>query len=130
FEPDTSCKEWHPGRCAAIMHGDSRVGMIGQIHPLVCANFGIECDVYAAELDVTALFELRGDEAVYRPLPKFPAAQRDLALVCDRSIPVAHLERCIRENIGHLAESVTLFDVYTGAQVPEDKKSVAYACVM
>jgi phenylalanyl-tRNA synthetase beta chain len=64
---------------------------------------------------------------VYKPLPRFPAVERDLALVCDDELPVAEIERTIRSAGGKLLESVRLFDVYRGAQVGEGKKSVAYS---
>lgn len=130
YEPESSDATWHPGRCARIFIDDELVGTIGQIHPSVADNYDMECDVYAAQLEVNKLFKHRSMETEYRPLPKFPAVTRDLAIVCDRDLPVAHLEKCIRSQIGNLLEAVTLFDVYTGAQVAEDKKSVAYAIIM
>ena len=130
FEPEKNDPTWHPGRCARIYAGDALIGTIGQIHPKVAAAFGLDCEVYLAELSVRALYAHRAAESEYVPLPKFPAVTRDLALVCDRDLPVAHLEKCIRRQIGKLLENVTLFDVYTGEQVAPDKKSVAYAIVL
>lgn len=130
FEPEKNDPTWHPGRCARIYTGDTLLGTIGQIHPKVAENFGLDCEVYLAELSVREMYAHRTAETVYMPLPKFPAVTRDLALVCDRDLPVAHLEKCIRKQIGSMLENVTLFDVYTGEQVAADKKSVAYAIVL
>lgn len=130
FEPEKNDPTWHPGRCARIYTGDTLLGTIGQIHPKVAENFGLDCEVYLAELSIRTMFAHRTAETGYVPLPKFPAVTRDLALVCDRDLPVAHLEKCIRKQIGNMLETVTLFDVYTGEQVAADKKSVAYAIVL
>ena len=130
YEPETGDPTWHPGRCARIFAAGTPVGMIGQIHPKVCEAFGLECEVYLAQLTLPALMAHQVTESIYRPLPKYPAVTRDLALVCDRSLPVAHLEQCICQSAGPLLEEIALFDVYTGAQVAQDKKSVAYSLVL
>jgi len=130
FEPNTENPTWHPGRCADVFSGDKLLGTIGQIHPKVCANFGIDCEIYMVEISVDTLYACRMAESEYKPLPKFPAVTRDIALVCDRNLPVAHLEKCIKKQIGNLLEAVSLFDVYTGEHMAADKKSVAYSIVM
>lgn len=76
------------------------------------------------------LFENVAPERGYKPLPRFPAATRDLALICDDELPVAALEKAIREAVGKVLEEVSLFDVYRGEQVAEGKKSVAYSLTM
>ena len=100
--------------------------MLGQIHPAVAENYDVDCELYAAELNFSALFENMGGAPVYQPLPRFPAVTRDIALVCDKALPVGKLEDCIRRGAKGLLKSVSLFDVYTGKGVPEGKKSVAF----
>ena len=99
---------------------------MGQIHPHVAANYGVDCELYAAELSFDALYASMGARPVYQPLPKFPAVTRDIAVVCDRTVPVADLEACIRKGAKGLLKEVTLFDIYTGTGIPEGKKSVAF----
>jgi phenylalanyl-tRNA synthetase beta chain len=117
---------YHPGRCAVVRAGGTTVGVVGQIHPAVAKNYDIG-ETYAAELDFFKLLELRAPEAKYVPLPKFPSVTRDIALVCDKAVTVAELESCIRRGGGAPLREVALFDIYTGSQVPEGKKSVAFS---
>ncbi len=121
---------YHPGRCAVIKVGGETVGILGEIHPEVCENFGIGAKVYAAQLDGDLLFRLHSTEKNYTPLPRFPASTRDLAVICDEALPVAAIEKAIRAHVGKILEKVQLFDVYRGAQVPQGKKSVAYALIL
>lgn len=117
---------YHPGRCAKVYCGDTLLGVLGQIHPHVAANYGVDAELYAAELRFDALYANAGGRPVYHPLPKFPAVTRDIAVVCDAAVPVADLEDCIRRGARGLLKDVALFDIYTGAGVPEGKKSVAF----
>ena len=118
---------WHPGRTATVFVNGKELGVIGQIHPLTAKNYGMEVPVFAAQLDFAAILEARPEGIVYKPLPRFPAVERDIAVVCDRSIPVSLLQDCIRRGGKGLVREVTLFDVYTGNPIPEDKKSVAFS---
>ena len=117
---------YHPGRCAKVYCGETLLGILGQIHPHVAENYGVDCELYAAELSFDALYASMGGKAIYQPLPKFPAVTRDIAVVCDTAITVGTLEDCIRRGAHGLLKSVTLFDIYTGAGIPEGKKSVAF----
>nr|WP_325211521.1 phenylalanine--tRNA ligase subunit beta [uncultured Oscillibacter sp.] len=126
FEAETGNPSYHPGRCARIYRGGFLLGVLGQIHPSVAENYGVDCELYAAELDFNTLYENMGGTPVYHPLPRFPAVTRDIALVCDKSLPVAKLEDCICRGAKGLLKAVSLFDVYTGKGVPEGKKSVAF----
>lgn len=121
---------YHPGRCAAVSAGDIRLGILGQIHPLAASNYGMDCPVYAAELSFGAVLSARAPEALYRPLPRYPSVARDIAVVCDAAIPVAVLEDCISRGASGLVKHVELFDVYTGAPIPEGKKSIAFSLVL
>ena len=118
---------YHPGRCASITVDGVCVGVMGQVHPLVVKNYGMDCEVYCAELNLSALMELRLPEPAYTPLPKYPAVMRDLALVCDEEVTVAQAEDVITGAAGKLLRSVKLFDIYRGTGVPEGKKSMAFS---
>lgn len=130
YETEASNPSYHPGRCATVSVSGKRLGVFGQVHPAVCANYGVDAEMYCAELSFEALMAVRGSTVVYKPLPKFPAVTRDIALVCDRAIPVAKLRDCIMSSGGSFLEDCTLFDVYTGSHVAEDKKSVAFSLTM
>jgi len=107
-----------------------RLGIIGEIHPKVADNYSIGERVYCFSLDVDLMFEYAKTEKSYIPLPKFPAVTRDLALLCDDSIPVLSLEKAIIKGAGNLLETIKLFDVYKGEQIDADKKSVAFSIVL
>lgn len=117
---------YHPGRCATVCVGGEQIGVLGQIHPTVCANYGVDTALYCAELSFEALMRFQGPEPEYVSLPKFPSVARDIAVVCDASIPVATLENCISRGARGLLKEVELFDIYTGAPIPAGKKSVAF----
>ena len=118
---------YHPGRCAAVYAGDKKLGVFGQIHPLVAASYGVETEVFAAELSFEALYGSHGGKPEYRPLPKFPAVDRDIAVVCNNETTIAQLTDCIKRAGGELLRSVKLFDIYTGSHIPEGKKSTAFS---
>ena len=118
---------YHPGRCAKVTVDGVDVGYMGQVHPLVAANYGIDAEVYCAELNFSKLFELTLPEPTFTPLPKYPAVTRDLALVCDEAMTVAELENCIVSAAGKLLRKINLFDIYRGKGVPEGKKSMAFS---
>ena len=120
---------FHPGRAADIFVKGEKMGTVGEVHPAVCAGYGVKARVVAADLNLDKLFELRGGEPQFAPLPKHPATSRDLALVADEAAPAAALAGCIKANAGENLESLTLFDVYTGEKVGEGKKSLAYNLV-
>lgn len=121
---------YHPGRCAAMVKDGKTIAVFGQIHPRVQANYGIDLPVYAAEIDLDLLYSLKAGKKEYRPLPKFPAVTRDLAFVCDKALPIGALEKTIAKYAGGKLESVALFDLYTGAQLEENKKNVAFTLVL
>ena len=121
---------YHPGRCAKVYAGETYLGVFGQIHPLVAANYGMDTEVYTAELSFDAMYEKRGDIPVYQPLPKFPAVTRDIAVVCDEAVTVGALEESIRRGAKGLLKDVSLFDIYRGPGVAIGKKSVAFNLVL
>lgn len=130
FERCTAGTSYHPGRCAEIWLGEDRLGIIGEVHPVVLANYGVKPRTVAAELNMEVLFAHRGATPVFRPLPKHPAITRDLALVADTDTAAADIAACIRRAAGRTLESLTLFDVYTGEHMAEGKKSLAYNLVL
>ncbi|HNW03781.1 MAG TPA: phenylalanine--tRNA ligase subunit beta [Oscillospiraceae bacterium] len=121
---------FHPGRCAKILLNGEPIGWIGEAAPKVLANYGVDTGAYLAQFDIAKIFDARVTGQKFKPLPKFPAATRDLAIVCGLETPAAALERAIRSAAGNLLEKLELFDVYTGAQVGEGKKSVAYTVTL
>ncbi len=121
---------YHPGRCAKVTIAGVDVGFIGQVHPLVAKNFGIDAEVYCAEVNFTALSALRLPDATYTPLPKYPSVTRDLSVICDEAVTVAQAEDTITAAAGKLLRAVRLFDIYRGTGVPEGKKSMAFSMTL
>ena len=121
---------YHPGRCARITVDGTDVGVFGQVHPLVAKNYGIEADIYAAELNFTALSALIAPASTYVPLPKYPAVSRDIAVICDEALTVAELSACISKAGGKLLREVRLFDIYRGKGIEEGKKSTAFSLTL
>ena len=121
----------HPGRSASAEMDGNKLAVFGELHPATAARYGFETRVYVAEVYLDVLYQV-ADESVtiFKPMPKFPAVERDLALLCDEDLPVATLEKIIRSCGGHRLEKVTLFDVYQGSQIEKGKKSVAYRILL
>ncbi len=127
YEAVSGNPSYHPGRCAHLIVDGRVMGTLGQIHPLVAKNYGIDGEIYCAELDFTGLQTALAPEKTYKPLPKFPAVSRDLSLVCDEETTIAQLENCISAAGGKLLRKINLFDIYRGANIPAGKKSVAFS---
>ena len=127
YTADTANPSYHPGRCARITIGGEDVGCMGQIHPLVAGNYGMDCEVYCAEIRFDKLLALQLPEATYVPLPKYPAVTRDLAILCREEVTVGEAEAVITQAAGKLLRNIRLFDVYRGTGVPEGKKSLAFS---
>ena len=118
---------FHPGRCAKVTVNGIDVGFLGQVHPIVAKNYGIDWEVYCAEVNFSALSEMVLPEPTYTPLPKYPTVSRDLAVLCDEALTVAEVENVMTAAGGKLLRGIKLFDIYRGTGVPEGKKSVAFA---
>ena len=127
FTRESDNPSYHPGKTAALMRGNKKVGVLGEVHPDVSENYGVDENCYLAELNLDLLFEYAKTDKKYKALPKFPAVTRDIALLVDDEILVQEIEDTIRRAGGNLVEKVELFDIYKGAQIPEGKKSIAYA---
>ena len=118
---------YHPGRCAAVSINGETLGYMGQVHPLVCKNYGLDTEVYCVEIDFSKAFTMILPEPTFTPLPKYPAVTRDLSLLCDETVTIAELEKVITAAGGKLLRRVDLFDIYRGKGVAEGKKSVAFS---
>ena len=129
YEAVTDNPTFHPGRCAKISAGNKVIGIIGEIHPAVSRKYGIETPVYIAELDFENVFLNIKTDIKFKELPKYPAVTRDIAMLVDKTVPVADIENVIKKASGKMLESLQLFDVYEGKQIPEGKKSVAYSAI-
>jgi phenylalanyl-tRNA synthetase beta chain len=118
---------WHPGRCAELVAGGTVIGHAGEVHPKVCAAYGVPPRTAVAEVDLDRLIELAVDVVPAPSFSAYPVAKEDVALVVDEPVPATTVEAALREGAGELLESVRLFDVYTGDQVGPGKKSLAFA---
>ena len=118
---------YHPGRCAALSVEGVQIGVMGQVHPLVARNFGLDGEIYCAELNFSEMLNHLLPAPTYVPLPKYPMVSRDLAIVCDEAVTVAQAEKVISEAAGKLLRDVQLFDIYRGVGVPAGKKSMAFS---
>ena len=130
FAAERENQSYHPGRCAKVWCGETYIGILGQIHPAVAANYGVDAEMYCAELSFDALHSLRGGIPVYKPLPRFPAVTRDIAVVCGADIPVGDMVDHIMAEGGQYLKGCRIFDVYTGHHIADGKKSVAFSLTM
>lgn len=127
FRQVTDEASFHPGRTAELIANGKRIGVVGEIHPEVLANFEIETPCYVAEINLAEMFETVDANVKFTQLPKFPAAERDIAVLVDKDVAVGDLEATMIKASGVLLDSIKLFDVYEGDRIPEGKKSVAFA---
>ena len=130
FEQERNNPSYHPGRCAKVYVGEELVGVLGQIHPAVAANYGVDAELYCAELSFETLFAVKGALPVYKPLPRFPAVTRDIAVVCRAEIPVGDMTEHILASGGKYLVDCVPFDVYMGHHITEGMKSVAFSLSM
>ena len=130
FSAEKNNPSYHPGRCANVYIDGKYAGVLGQIHPEVLKNYGVDNELYCAELSFDTLFECVKPLPVYKPLPRFPSVSRDIAVVCDSDITVGQLSDCILSSGGEYLKDCALFDVYTGHHIEEGKKSVAFSLTL
>lgn len=121
---------FHSGRCATISKDGVELGVLGEVHPVTLETYGIGTKAYLACFDFAALYEGQSEEKSYHPLPKFPASNRDLSVVCDEDLPVIEIEKTIRQSVGKILEQVEFFDIFRGDQIGKHKKSVSYSIVL
>jgi len=120
---------YHPGRKATVYADGEKLGEMGEIHPDVASAYDIDKRIYLAELNVHEIASAGNDVRKYTALPRFPAAERDLALIVGETVSAAALQDCIEQNAGEFFESAALFDVYSGAPIEQGKKSMAFSIV-
>ncbi|WP_410784671.1 phenylalanine--tRNA ligase subunit beta [Kribbella sp. C-35] len=118
---------WHPGRCAEFSVDGTVIGHAGELHPKVCQAFGLPARSSAVELDLDALIAAGPESISAHPFSSYPVAKEDVALIVPAEVAAADVQAALAEGAGELLESVRLFDVYTGEQIGEGKKSLAFA---
>ena len=128
-EKETNNKSYHPGRCANIKVGKDIIATLGEVHPIVLNNYDIEKRVYLAEINITKLEKYSRNNKKYVEVPKFPAVERDIAIIVDEKIEVAQIEKVIMKKAKKLLEQAKLFDIYRNEKLGENKKSVAYSLI-
>lgn len=117
----------HPGKTALFKKGRDVLATIGEVHPAVLAAYGITKPVYIFELDAKTVMKYMAKDFKYKALPKYPAINRDLAMLVALDINSADIEKAMTKAAGQNLVQITLFDVYTGKQVEAGKKSLAFA---
>lgn len=127
FEVEEKNPTFHPGRCATLEVANRVLGTLGEIHPDVKQNYGIEKRVYIAQIELLPIIELGNDNISYKALPRYPAVERDLAMVIKNEIMVGEIESLIKSKAKNILEEIKLFDVYKGTQIEKGYKSVAYS---
>ena len=129
YEPDHKLPFLHPGRQAVvtIKGGKESIACLGQLHPLVAKTYGINTEVYVAQVNIDALYELAGFDKKFKPIPKYPAVTRDLSLIMKKSVHADEIEAVIAKCGGKLIEGYELFDIYEGERIGAGLKSLAYS---
>lgn len=127
YDPKAGKTFLHPGRQANIIYDGAVIGYLGEVHPDVLDNYDIGEKTYVAVLDMPEVEARAGFNVKYEGIAKYPAVTRDISMVMEKSILAGDVEAIIRKNGGKILESVTLFDIYEGAQIKEGYKSMAYS---
>ncbi|MCQ4936623.1 phenylalanine--tRNA ligase subunit beta [Anaerotignum propionicum] len=127
YLPEKETPWMHPGRTACLKINAETVGYFGELHPVVAKNYEIGTKAYMAVLDLEKMTAYADRNVTYKPLPKFPGMTRDIAMLVKEDVTVKEISDIIKKNGGEYLESVTLFDVYKGAQIEAGYKSVAYS---
>jgi phenylalanyl-tRNA synthetase beta chain len=128
FRKATRLKGFHPGRAAELQRRGEVMGVMGQLHPKLAQAHDLG-DAVVFQLDLSNVLAAMQERITYMPVPRFPAVMRDVALIVDEDVAASQVEAGIRDAAKELLESVTLFDVFTGAQLGEGKKSIAFSIV-
>ena len=129
IEKETNNGSYHPGRCANIKVGIDVIATIGEVHPEVLNNYDIEKRVYVAEVNITKLTKYSKSNKKYVEVPKFPAVERDIAIIVEEKVEVGQIEKIIIKKSKKWLEEVKLFDIYRDEKLGENKKSVAYSLI-
>jgi phenylalanyl-tRNA synthetase beta chain len=116
----------HPGKSAQICSGKKILGVIGELHPLVQQEYDLSQEVYLFELNLEAVFETAGKFRSFTVPSKFPAIERDSALLINAAVEAQQVLDVARKNLGKLGQDIVIFDLYTGKGIPAGKKSIAF----
>lgn len=127
YDPNVSINYLHPGRQAKITINKKELGIIGEVHPEVADNYNIDTRAYLTVIDMPVLVKKSNLEREYEPLAKYPAVNRDLGLLAKNEVLVGQIEAIIKQRGGKILKDIKLFDVYTGSQIEEGYKSLAFA---
>ncbi len=128
-EKETKNASYHPGRCANLKVGVDVIATWGEVHPQVLNNYDISKRAYLAEVNVTKLVKYAKANKKYVEVPKFPAVERDIAVIVDEKVEVGQIEKIVTKKAKKLLESMQLFDIYRDEKLGENKKSVAYSLI-
>lgn len=126
---ETENESYHTGRCANIKVGIDVIATIGEVHPEVLDNYGIEKRAYLAEVNLSKITKYSKANKKYVEVPKFPAVERDIAIIVDEKVEVGQIEKIITKKAKKLLEKMQLFDIYRNEKLGENKKSVAYSLI-
>ena len=129
IEKEKDNGSYHPGRCAKLKIGIDTIAVLGEAHPEVLDNYGIDTRAYLAEINITKLVKYSRNKKKYVEVPKFPAVERDIAILVNEEIEVGKIEKIIQKRAKKLLESIKLFDIYRNEKLGENKKSVAYSLI-
>ena len=128
-EKETKNASYHPGRCANLKVGIDVIATLGEVHPEVLDNYMISQRAYLAEVNITKLVKYAKANKKYAEVPKFPAVERDIAVMVDEKVEVGQIEKIVMKKAKKLLESMQLFDIYRNEKLGENKKSVAYSLI-
>jgi phenylalanyl-tRNA synthetase beta chain len=117
----------HPGRSAAVLAGDERLGFFGEVHPLVARTWDLDGPVAVFALDLGKVVAAAPESTLYADVVSFPPLRQDLAVILPADVPAGRVAQVIRAAGGELLTRADVFDVYTGAQVGEGRRSLAFA---
>ena len=126
---ETENESYHTGRCANIKVGIDVIATIGEVHPEVLDNYGIEKRAYLAEVNLSKVTKYSKANKKYVEVPKFPAVERDIAIIVDEKVEVGQIEKIITKKAKKLLEKMQLFDIYRNEKLGDNKKSVAYSLI-
>ena len=135
IEKENKNSSYHPGRCANIKVGVDVIATIGEVHPEVLANYDINRRCYLAEVNISKIVKYSKQNKKYEEVAKFPAVERDIAIVVDEDIQVGDIEKAIMKKSKRLLkgkkglEEIKLFDIYRDKKLGENKKSIAYSLI-
>lgn len=135
IKKETENQSYHTGRCAILKVGNDIIATFGEVHPEVLTNYDINRRVYLAEINITKIVKYSKSNKKYQEVPKFPAVERDIAVIVDEQVQVGDIEQTIIKKAKKLLkgkrslENLKLFDIYRDEKIGESKKSVAYSLI-